>query len=136
MSFQILGLSEFGAALARVSAGVDAGSKRAIERIAAEVEKTAKENASGAPGPGVVTGTARRGVRHDPVRRSGLLGWQTEVGPTVIYSRRLDLGFNGTDALGRVYSQAPRPWFTPAWDKTMTRAVAIYAEEWTKALVG
>ena len=136
MSFQILGLSEFGAALSRVTAELDVASKRAIARAAAEVEKDAKVNASGAPGPEVVTGTARRGVSHNPVHRVGLFGWQTEVGPTVIYSRRLDLGFVGTDSLGRIYNQQPRPFFTPAWQKNIRRAIAIYAEEWAKALGG
>jgi hypothetical protein len=103
MSFEMLGLSEFGTALSRVTAELDAGSKRAIGRGAAEVEKTAKENAAGTPGPDVVTGTLRRGVGHTPVHRVGLVGWQSEVGPTVIYSRRIDLGFHGTDSLGRVY---------------------------------
>ena len=136
MSFQILGLTEFGAALTRVSSELDAASKRAIARGAAEVEKAAKENASGAPGPEVVTGTARRGVRHTPAHRVGLVGWQSEVGPTVIYSRRLDLGFIGTDSLGRVYNQQPRPFFTPAWDSMLGKLPRIYAEEWTKALTG
>jgi len=136
MSFQILGLTEFGAALTRVSSELDAASKRAIARAAAEVEKAAKENASGAPGPDVVTGTLRRGVQHTPVHRVGLFGWQSEVGPTVIYSRRIDLGFKGTDSLGRIYSQEAKPFFTPAWEKTVRRAAQIYAEEWGKALTG
>jgi hypothetical protein len=134
VSLEILGLSEFGAALTRVSSKVDAGSKRAIARAAAKVEKEAKENAAGSPGPDVVTGTLRRGVVHTAVHRSGLFGWQSEVGPTVIYSRRIDLGFFGEDSLGRIYAQQPRPYFTPAWEKAARRAVEIYAEEWAKAL--
>jgi hypothetical protein len=136
MSFEMLGLSEFGAALTRVSSQVDAGSKRAIARGAAEVEKTAKENAAGTPGPDVVTGTLRRGVGHTPVHRVGLVGWQSEVGPTVIYSRRIDLGFKGTDSLGRIYNQEAKPYFTPAWEKVVHKLPGIYAEEWSKGLVG
>ena len=34
----------------------------------------------------------------------------------VNYFRRLELGFNGTDSLGRSYSQAPRPSLRPAAD--------------------
>jgi|SRR5579864_4785470 len=134
MSFEFRGLSEFSAALSRITAQADAGSKRAIARGAAEVEKVAKENASGAPGPEVVTGTLRRGVRHTTVHRVGLVGWQSEVGPTVIYSRRIDLGFIGADSLGRIYKQQPRPFFTSAWASVVSRLPRIYAEEWAKAL--
>lgn len=31
------------------------------------------------------------------------------IGTNVEYARRLELGFTGTDALGRNYNQAPRP---------------------------
>ena len=136
MSFEMLGLREFGAALTRVSAEADAGSKRAIGRAGAEVVKVAQENASGDPGPEVVTGTLRRGIRMTPVHRAGPIGWQTEVGPTVIYSRRIDLGFKGEDALGRIYSQEPKPYFTPAWEKVVRTLPGIYAEEWAKAFTG
>ena len=136
MSFEILGLGAFGDALLAVTKEADDSGKRAIVRVAAEVERAAKDNAGGSPGPDVVTGTLRRGVRHTTAHRLGLLGWQTEVGPTVIYSRRIDLGFVGADSLGRIYNQQPRPYFTPAWNSVMSRAVRIYAEEWTKALTG
>lgn len=36
------------------------------------------------------------------------------VGSDVPYQPRLELGFVGTDSLGRVYHQAPRPAFAPA----------------------
>jgi len=133
MSFAIHGLSGFEAALSRVVHQADAGTKRAIARAAAAVEGLAKEKASGPPGPEVETGTLRRGIRHNPVHRIGL-GWQTEVGPTVIYSRRIDLGFVGADSLGRIYNQPAKPYFTPAWDSSVRRLPQIYAEEWTKAL--
>lgn len=136
MSFEILGLGEFASALDGVVRDADAGSKRAIARGGAEVVKVGQENASGAPGPDVVTGTLRRGIRMTPVHRAGPIGWQTEVGPTVIYSRRIDLGFHGADALGRVYNQEAKPYFTPAWEKVVRRLPGIYAEEWTKAITG
>lgn len=136
MSFEIFGLDEFIGALVRVEGDVDTGSKRGVVRAAAEIEKKAKENASGAPGPEVVRGTLRRGIRHTAAHREKGLEWQTEVGPTVVYSRRIDLGFHGEDALGRVYNQDARPYFTPAWDETSGRLVQIYFEEWRKALTG
>ena len=37
-----------------------------------------------------------------------------QIGTNVEYARRLELGFVGTDSLGRVYDQAPRPFLRPA----------------------
>jgi len=38
------------------------------------------------------------------------------VGTNVEYARRLEKGFTGTDKLGRVIDQAPRPFLRPALD--------------------
>lgn len=134
MSFEILGLTEFFGALTQIGSDVDQGSRRGVVRAAAEIEDNAKQNASGSPGPEVERGTLRRGIRHKAVTRGAGLEWRTEVGPTVIYSRRVELGFHGADALGRIYNQEAKPYFTPAWDDTAKRLVEIYAEEWRRAL--
>ena len=39
------------------------------------------------------------------------------VGTNVEYARRLELGFVGTDSLGRTYNQKPRPHIIPAFEK-------------------
>ena len=131
----MFGLAEFGAGLDRIVGGLDRGTKSAIAKGAALVERKAKENASGPPGPGVVSGSNRRGITHRPIHRVGL-GYQTEVGPTMIYSRRLELGFEGADSLGRVYHQKPRPFFTPAWNDVVHDLPRVYAEEWSRAITG
>lgn len=46
--------------------------------------------------------------------KAGVL-WSAQVGPTVIYGRRLELGYHGTDSLGRNYGnpgQSPRPFLS------------------------
>jgi hypothetical protein len=130
------GISEFAAALDATIARASVETRAAVAEVASEVEKLAKEFASGRPGPNVVTGTLRRGIKHDPITPWGVRGWQTELGPTAVYSRRIELGFHGTDALGRHYNQGPFPYFTPAWNTIVPFAAEIYALHWRKALMG
>ena len=47
-------------------------------------------------------------------KRESVLEITGVVGTNVIYARRLELGFTGTDKLGRVIDQAPRPFLRPA----------------------
>jgi len=39
---------------------------------------------------------------------------EVAVGSSAEYARRLELGFTGTDSLGRQYHQSPRPYIRPA----------------------
>jgi len=48
--------------------------------------------------------------RESPVEITGVVGTNADHG------RRLELGFTGTDKLGRVIDQAPRPFLRPALD--------------------
>lgn len=41
------------------------------------------------------------------------------VGTNVVYARRLELGFHGTDSAGRVINQGPRPYFRPSFEETL-----------------
>jgi hypothetical protein len=43
------------------------------------------------------------------------------VGSNVPYEPRLELGFSGTDSLGRTYHQLPRPAFRPALEMQKSR---------------
>jgi hypothetical protein len=138
LGWELSGLSEFRAAIARKRAAMSAETRRAVAEGGAEVEKAAKINASGRPGPEVITGTLRRGINTAPVTPFGALGWQTHVGPTVIYGRRVELGFVGVDAAGRRYgpprNPARYPYFTPAWTAFGPRWPGILASHWTRAL--
>jgi hypothetical protein len=69
-------------------------------------------NASGRPGPNVITGAYRN-------------SWQTQtrriphgaictLGTDLPYGRRLEFGFVGTDSIGRTYNQPPFPHVQPA----------------------
>lgn len=85
-------------------------------------------------GPGVVTGAHRRGIQVIDQGRTGPTGYQATIAPTLIYSRRLELGFEGTDSLGRRYHQPPYPYFRPAYDRVMQDGPDIFFSAWRKAL--
>lgn len=69
-------------------------------------------NASGRPGPNVVTGAYRNSWR---AQTRGLpYGAVCTLGTDLPYGRRLEFGFSGTDSLGRSYNQPPFPHVQPA----------------------
>lgn len=71
-----------------------------------------QRNASGRPGPQVITGRYRASWQSD-VHRAGpvIVG---EVGTSAPQGRRLEFGFVGADRLGRHYNQPPFPHLGPA----------------------
>lgn len=81
-----------------------------------------KANASGRPGPNVITGDYRRSWQG---RQSGS---SYTVGTNKPQARRLEYGFYGPDALGRVYNQPPYPHLGPAWSATEGPYVAGLAD--------
>lgn len=128
------GIPEFGAALAATIAKAEAEARAFVAEGAASIEALAKDNASGRPGPNVVTGALRRGITHDPITPWGVRGWTTKLGPTVIYSRRIELGFRGTDSLGRRFDAPGYPYFEPAIDRLAPSMPSLWAKHMRGAL--
>jgi len=52
-----------------------------------------------------------------------------EIGSVQPYACRLEWGFAGADSLGRVYDQAPRPHWRPAFDNNQEVTKQIIAQE-------
>lgn len=103
------------AALAALTDLADRGTKniaQAVDRATASTATQAKAGASGRPGPNVITGDFRRSITNQKATTEGseIAGY---VGSNAAQARRLELGFVGTDALGRNYNQPPYPWLTP-----------------------
>jgi hypothetical protein len=69
-------------------------------------------NASGRPGPNVITGRYRNSWRSVPVPFPH--GAFCTIGTDAPQGRRLEFGFVGPDSLGRVYNQPPFPHVQPA----------------------
>jgi hypothetical protein len=81
----------------------------------AELQAAVQRNASGRPGPNVITGHYRRSInRRTEKRATGSVG---QVGTDHPAGRRLEMGFKGTDSLGRSYDQPAYPHFGPALDE-------------------
>jgi len=56
------------------------------------------------------------------------------VAPTVIYGRRVELGFHGADSRGRVYDQQGYPYLQPGVDKALPVIPRIFRDAWGAAL--
>ena len=80
--------------------------------VALGVTKT-RGRASGRPGPRAITGRYRRSISG----RTQMSGGDVEgsFGTGEPQGPRLELGFVGTDSLGRRYNQPPFPHFTPTF---------------------
>lgn len=62
--------------------------------------------------PHVLEGFLRRSITHRVIQTAR--GLTALVGSAMVYARRLELGFVGTDTLGRNVNQKPRPYLRPA----------------------
>lgn len=96
----------------QAGATAQARANRVTRHHAMLLETRIKANASGRPGPRVITGDYRRSwtTRH--------LGATSIVGTNKPQARRLEFGFYGPDSLGRVYNQRPFPHVGPAYEAT------------------
>lgn len=65
----------------------------------------------------VETGTLRRSIT------TVTTGDGVAVGSNLVYARRIELGFSGTDSLGRAFDQPPQPYLRPAFDANRDRMI-------------
>lgn len=109
--------------LRRAPAILDRRVHETTVKFGALLQTRVRARASGRPGPRRQKGDYRRGIG----RQSGRLpggGSYAVVGTNAPQGRRLEMGFVGTDSLGRRYSQPPYPHFGPALDETGPEYVA------------
>lgn len=100
------------AELAGAGVKVAARAAETTFRFGLLLQSKVKANASGRPGPRIITGDYNRSIALTTGLDSGSpIAW---VGTNAPQGRRLELGFVGTDSLGRVYAQPPFPHFYPA----------------------
>ncbi|MGI5143722.1 MULTISPECIES: HK97 gp10 family phage protein [unclassified Streptomyces] len=104
---------------AQVAAALQGRAERVLPQTVAVVQHYAmlletqiKANASGRPGPNVITGDYRRSWTHE-VHTAGdvVMG---VVGTNKPQARRLEFGYIGPDSLGRIFDQPPFPHVGPA----------------------
>ncbi|GAA2656738.1 HK97 gp10 family phage protein [Streptomyces vastus] len=107
---------ELAAALARLGPAVRARTRAITRHHAMLLQVRIQKNASGRPGPNVITGQYRASW---DVTVTAAGGWVSAVVFTdAPQSRRLEYGFVGVDRLGRQYRQPPYPHIEPAFRQT------------------
>jgi hypothetical protein len=109
-------LSELGPRLERAADRVGPELNRTVQQQARLLRALIMENASGRPGPNVITDDYRGSWKRLPFAVAD--GGGAEVGTDRPQGRRLEYGFyDRTDSLGRHYFQPPFPHVEPAVDE-------------------
>lgn len=112
ITMSVLGAESVLAKVRRARALAARDPERITREYGERLKNQVQENASGRPGPNVVTGMYRGSIR---IMEQGR--YSATVGTDAVQSRRLEFGFVGTDAIGRHYNQGPFPHFRPAADQ-------------------
>lgn len=108
----IIGLAALQAALDGVADEATRRADQAMDQALIYGQALVKANASGRPGPNIITGDYVRSIEYRKQNHpTGVDGW---IGTNRPQGRRLEFGFAGADVLGRVFNQPPRPHFGPA----------------------
>ncbi|MEV6352208.1 HK97 gp10 family phage protein [Streptomyces hydrogenans] len=105
---------ELAAALAGLGPAVRARTRAITRHHAMLLRVRIQKNASGRPGPNVITGQYR--ASWDVTTAGGQVS--VVVFTETPQSRRLEYGFVGVDQLGRQYRQPPYPHIEPAYRQT------------------
>ncbi len=133
MSWDIAGVGGFEAGINALIAAAEEGARLGVTAGAHLIEANAKQSMNG-PGPQVRTGTLRRSIGIVDVTSLGAGIFQARVAPTVIYGRRMELGFHGTDSLNRHYNQRAYPFLKPGLDKAIPQLESVFAAAWQRAM--
>ncbi|MEU1078529.1 MULTISPECIES: HK97 gp10 family phage protein [unclassified Streptomyces] len=98
--------------LEHVAGQVQKRMEQAVRHAAQLGQARIQGNASGRPGPNVITGAYRGSWRTETSSIRG--GAKATIGTNAPQARRLEFGFVGADSRGRVYNQPPFPHVQPA----------------------
>ena len=128
----------FGFAAVLDSNAVTAGPKAAaaVRHWGGVLQTKVKANAQGRPGPNMQTGDYNRSIELLVGNAADGVSPMATVGTNEPQGRRLELGFEGEDSLGRIYHQPPFPHFGPAVDEVdapFTASIAAIPDSLTGA---
>jgi hypothetical protein len=113
-------LEDLAPRLEQAAARVGPETNRTVQQQARLLRALIMENASGRPGPNVISGDYRGSWKREPF--PVLDGGGADVGTNEPQGRRLEYGFmNMYDALGRFYRQPPFPHVEPAVSELSTQ---------------
>ena len=125
---------------------VDAATKKAVTEAASLVEQDARRNFAGQvpigvprpdddPRPWAHSLFLEKSITRHPKtpRKVGPASYLQAVAPTKAYGRRIELGYHGTDSLGRTYDQRAFPYLGPAFKKNQPLFPALFIRAWNRA---
>lgn len=133
-SIEISGVSSFAKSIDLLKAKVDAASRDAVVSGAHLIEANAKARVP------VKSGRLRRSITLVDTTSLGAGIWQARVAPTTVYGRRVELGFVGTDSLGRNFTASNpfnahgHPYFTPGVHAAIPALPAVFEAAWATAM--
>lgn len=127
------GMEDLEKAFVRVGVQVDLAAKANVSVAAATLIRDAQNNFEGSHKkgqphvggnkPNVVTGNLRRSIMADSMNHYGMGVYSQQVGPTMKYGRRVELGLAPT---------GPYPYFGPAAAKVRAEMAAIATANWAR----
>ena len=120
------GWSDFLKKLSSMQQGFAADSEQALEAVHLAAMAYAA-NVQSSPSTPVDTGQYRDDIQADNPRIDDGAA-HCYAGSHMPQMFRLEFGFIGVDSLGRVYSQAPRPHWRPAYDLNSDEYAGIIAQ--------
>lgn len=119
------------AQLRAVAERCDRETREAVEEGMGLIQRKMQENSSGRPGPNVVSGAHRAGIRTEgPTRVAGAsgIGWQARIFPTSPQRRALELGHP------RWRAGVKYPYAGPAIEWARRGPIAgVFRRHWSKA---
>lgn len=104
----------------------------AMERLGLSLQTKIMGNASGRPGPNVITGAYRNSWSTKAVSSGSVI--MVVVGTNAPQGNRLEHGFAGADSRGRNYSQPPFPHVEPAVVEMQQEMIDTLAREILRGL--
>lgn len=128
------GWDELAAALDSLALKVETATEAAIKLGGEAVRASIIGQMNGRPGPNVITGALRRSVMVGTPTQEGPGVWSLTVAPTTVYARRIELGFDAADSLGRVYHQLPYPYVKPGVTQVVDKLGGVLFAAWSTAL--
>ena len=132
----IEGVSGFEAGINALISAAQEATRTAVMTGAHLIEAQAKQSMNG-PGPQVRTGTLRRSINVIDTTSLGAGSYQARIAPTVIYGRRMELGYHGTDSLGRSYAnpgQRAYPYMSPGLNRSIPLLQGVFSTAWQAAM--
>jgi hypothetical protein len=110
-------------------ANVRDASAMVVREAMANFEGSHKKNQPRVPNannrPNIVTGNLRRSIRSSGIVSLGGARFEATAGPTAIYGRRVELGYN---------NRGSYPFFGPAVKATRARMQEVATSNWAKYL--